>query len=91
MCCKRASVKAVRGKRQEIMRVQRRLTLAASMQSRFTIVPIKDYICTPSGNDLRQIYKGGPVAVTLKPLCLAQCMLHVELLLLSSLCATSTP
>jgi hypothetical protein len=66
--CKRASVKAVRGKRWEIMQVQRRLTLAASMHSRFTIVPIKVYSCTPRGNDPRRLYRGVPVAVTLKPL-----------------------
>jgi hypothetical protein len=66
MGCKRASIKAVRGERQENMRVQRKLTLAASMQSRFTILSIKEYICTPSGNDLRHLYKGGPVAVPLQ-------------------------
>jgi hypothetical protein len=40
------------------MQVQRRLTLAASMQSLLTIVPIELYICTPSGNDPRRLYKG---------------------------------
>jgi hypothetical protein len=73
--CIRASMKAVRGKRREIMRVQPSLTLAASMQPRITIVPIEDYICTPSGNDLRRFYRGGPVAVTRKPLCRCCCCL----------------